>query len=305
MLNKRVVVAIAALGSLAIPSISAISPVAQAQEIAPVVADDASKQVIVDQPRVGDAKITGKVLVTDGQNTQSVTVFFPQRQHSEQVQVTREGTAGTDLVAFEYTVPTLRPLQEGETVVVGIAGNPQTFQTVTVQKALTPEVQPAPEGEQKPGKQPEMEKPETPKPGEKEQQPEVAPEKPGQPETTPQLPQQPEAPRPAPEEEKKPEVKKPETPKQAPAPKPMPKPEGEQKPAPKPSPAPEGEQKPEIDKDMLQGSSTVGDLFKILAALGGVAGLISGVVKLLTLGAGSTNFLQPLRGFLSQFNIRF
>lgn len=305
MLNKRVVVAIATLGSLAIPSISAISPVTQAQEIAPVVADDASKQVIVDQPRVGDAKITGKVLVTDGQNTQSVTVFFPQRQHSEQVQVTREGTAGTDLVAFEYTVPTLRPLQEGETVVVGIAGNPQTFQTVTVQKALTPEVQPAPEGEQKPGKQPEMEKPETPKPGEKEQQPEVAPEKPGQPETTPQEPQQPEAPRPAPEEEKKPEVKKPETPKPAPAPKPMPKPEGEQKPAPKPSPAPEGEQKPEIDKDMLQGSSTVGDLFKILAALGGVAGLISGVVKLLTLGSGSANFLQPLRGFLSQFNIRF
>lgn len=85
----------------------------------------------------------------------------------------------------------------------------------------------------------------------------------------------------------------------------MPKPEGEQKPAPKPSPAPEGEQKPEIDKDMLQGSSTVGDLFKILAALGGVAGLISGVVKLLTLGSGSANFLQPLRGFLSQFNIRF
>lgn len=314
MLNKRVVVAIATLGSLAIPSVSAISPVAQAQEIAPVVADDASKQVIVDQPRVGDAKITGKVLVTDGQNTQSVTVFFPQRQHSEQVQVTREGTVGTDLVAFEYTVPTLRPLQEGETVVVGIAGNPQTFQTVTVQKALTPEVQPAPEGEQKPGKQPGVEKPETPKPGEKEQQPEVTPEKPGQPETTPQEPQQPEAPRPAPEEEKKPEVKKPETPKPegekpAPAPKPMPKPEGEQKPAPKPapkpSPAPEGEQKPEINKDMLQGSSTVGDLFKILAALGGVAGLISGVVKLLTLGSGSANFLQPLRGFLSQFNIRF
>lgn len=347
MLNKRVVVAIATLGSLAIPSVSAISPVAQAQEeIAPVVADDASKQVIVDQPRVGDAKITGKVLVTDGQNTQSVTVFFPQRQHSEQVQVTREGTVGTDLVAFEYTVPTLRPLQEGETVVVGIAGNPQTFQTVTVQKALTPEVQPAPapepapkpvpqpetpkpegdkkpegekpapapspapEGEQKPAPKPGVENPETPKPGEKEQQPEVTPEKPGQPETTPQEPQQPEAPRPAPEEEKKPEVKKPETPKPegekpAPAPKPMPKPEGEQKPAPKPSPAPEGEQKPEIDKDMLQGSSTVGDLFKILAALGGVAGLISGVVKLLTLGSGSANFLQPLRGFLSQFNIRF
>lgn len=323
MLNKRVVVAIATLGSLAIPSVSAISPVAQAQEeIAPVVADDASKQVIVDQPRVGDAKITGKVLVTDGQNTQSVTVFFPQRLHSEQVQVTREGTAGTDLVAFEYTVPTLRPLQEGEPVSVGIAGNLQTFQTVTVQKALTPEVEPAPapEGEQKPAPKPGVENPETPKPGEKEQQPEVTPEKPGQPETTPQEPQQPEAPRPAPEEEKKPEV-------EVPAPKPSPAPEGEQKPgkqpgvekpetpkpegekpapAPKPeTPKPEGGKKPEIDKDMLQGSSTVGDLFKILAALGGVAGLISGVVKLLTLGSGSANFLQPLRGFLSQFNIRF
>ena len=327
MLNKRVVVAIAALGSLAIPSVSAISPVAQAQEITPVVAEDASKQVIVDQPRVGDAKITGKVLVADGQNTQSVTVFFPQRQHLEQVQVKREGTAGTDLVAFEYTVPTLRPLQEGEPVSVGLAGNLQTFQTVTVQKALTPEAQPAPapepapnpapqpetpkpegekpapapspapESEQKPAPKPGVENPETPKPGEKEQQPEVTPEKPGQPETTPQEPQQPEAPRPAPEEEKKPEVKKPETPK----------PEGEKPaPAPKPeTPKPEGGKKPEIDKDMLQGSSTVGDLFKNLAALGGVAGLISGVVKLLTLGSGSANFLQPLRGFLSQFNIRF
>lgn len=282
MLNKRVVVAIAALGSLAIPSVSAISPVAQAQEIAPVVADDASKQVIVDQPRVGDAKITGKVLVTDGQNTQSVTVFFPQRQHSEQVQVTREGTAGTDLVAFEYTVPTLRPLQEGETVVVGIAGNPQTFQTVTVQKALTPEVQPAPEGEQKPGKQPEMEKPETPKPGEKEQQPEVAPEKPGQPETTPQLPQQPEAPKPAPEEEKKPEV---------------------EMPAPKPTPKPEGEKKPGNDEGGLQGSSSIGDFFKTLAALGGLVGVVTGVVQFFTQGFGSSNFWQPLRDFISRFNI--
>ena len=289
MLNKRVVVAIATLGSLAIPSVSAISPVAQAKEIAPVVADDASKQVIVDQPRVGDAKITGKVLVTDGQNTQSVTVFFPQRQHSEQVQVTREGAAGTDLVAFEYTVPTLRPLQEDETVVVGIAGNTQTFQTVTVQKALTPEVQPAPEGEQKPGKQPEMEKPETPKPGEKEQQPEVTPEKPGQPETTPQLPQQPEAPKPAPEEEKKPEVKKPETPKPAPAPKPMPKPEGEKKPG--------------NDEGGLQGSSSIGDFFKTLAALGGLVGVVTGVVQFFTQGFGSSNFWQPLRDFISRFNI--
>ena len=362
MLNKRVVVAIATLGSLAIPSVSAISPVAQAKEIAPVVADDASKQVIVDQPRVGDAKITGKVLVTDGQNTQSVTVFFPQRQHSEQVQVTREGAAGTDLVAFEYTVPTLRPLQEDETVVVGIAGNTQTFQTVTVQKALTPEVQPAPEGEQKPGKQPEMEKPETPKPGEKEQQPEVAPEKPGQPETTPQLPQQPEAPKPAPEEEKKPEV-------EMPAPKPSPAPEGEQKPgkqpgvenpetpkpgekeqqpevtpekpgqpettpqlpqqpeaprpapeeekkpevkkpetpkpapAPKPMPKPEGEKKPGNDEGGLQGSSSIGDFFKTLAALGGLVGVVTGVVQFFTQGFGSSNFWQPLRDFISRFNI--
>lgn len=332
MLNKRVVVAIATLGSLAIPSVSAISPVAQAKEIAPVVADDASTQVIVDQPRVGDAKITGKVLVTDGQNTQSVTVFFPQRQHSEQVQVTREGAAGTDLVAFEYTVPTLRPLQEDETVVVGIAGNTQTFQTVTVQKALTPEVQPAPEGEQKPGKQPEMEKPETPKPGEKEQQPEVAPEKPGQPETTPQLPQQPEAPKPAPEEEKKPEVEMP-APKPSPAPegeqkpdkqpgaskpetsKPAPQPEGEKKPeveqkpapapkpTPKPTPKPEGEKKPGNDEGGLQGSSSIGDFFKTLAALGGLVGVVTGVVQFFTQGFGSSNFWQPLRDFISRFNI--
>lgn len=388
MLNKRVVVAIAALGSLAVPSVSAISPVAQAQEIAPVVADDASKQVIVDQPRVGDAKITGKVLFADGQNTQSVTVFFPQRQHLEQVQVTREGTAGTDLVAFEYTVPTLRPLQEGETVTVGIAGKTNTFQTVTVQKALTPETSPAPvpdpgneqkpeveqptpqpqdkeqqpeggnkqgenqqspmpeaekkpEGEAKPeGEQPEGEakpegeqqvpNPETEKkpeadeqkpagdaedmkpgdkdkqPRDKEQQPEK-PEKPGQSENKPADPKTPENEGMKPGENK-PEAQKPSEEKKPEAPKtPEKKPEAPKSPEMKPESPKlpgEGDKKPEIDKGALQGSSNIGDFFKTLAAIGGVVGVVSGVVKLLTQGFSGPHFLQPLRGFLAQFNIK-
>lgn len=342
MLNKRVVVAIAALGSLAVPSVSAISPVAQAQEIAPVVADDASKQVIVDQPRVGDAKITGKVLVADGQNTQSVTVFFPQRQHLEQVQVTREGTAGTDLVAFEYTVPTLRPLQEGETVTVGIAGKTNTFQTVTVQKALTPETSPAPVPDPGNEQKPEVEQP-TPQPQDKEQQPEGG-NKQGENQQSPM----PEAEK-KPEGEAKPEREqpegeaKPEGEQQAPNPETEKKPEadeqkptepktpenegmkpgdkkpGSQKPSEEKKPeapkAPEkkpespklpgeGDKKPEIDKGALQGSSNIGDFFKTLAAIGGVVGVVSGVVKLFTQGFSGPHFLQPLRGFLAQFNIK-
>ena len=338
MLNKRVVVAIAALGSLAVPSVSAISPVAQAQEIAPVVADDASKQVIVDQPRVGDAKITGKVLFADGQNTQSVTVLFPQRLHSEQVQVTREGTAGTDLVAFEYTVPTLRPLQEGETVTVGIAGKTNTFQTVTVQKALTPETSPAPVPDPGNEQKPEVEQP-TPQPQDKEQQPEGG-NKQGENQQSPM----PEAEK-KPEGEAKPEREqpegeaKPEGEQQVPNPETEKKPEAdEQKPAgdaedmkpgekkpesqkpseekkPEAPKAPEkqpenpklpgeGDKKPEIDKGALQGSSNIGDFFKTLAAIGGVVGVVSGVVKLLTEGFSGPHFLQPLRGFLAQFNIK-
>lgn len=289
MLNRRVVVAIAALGSLAIPSVSAISPVAQAQEIAPVVADDASKQVILDQPRVGDVKITGKVLLEDGQNTQSVTVYFPQRQHSEKVQVTREGTAGTDLVAFEYTVPTLRPLQEGETVTVAIAGKTNTFQTVTVQKALTPETNPAPVPEPGNEHKPEVEQP-APQPQDKEQQPEGG-NKPGEGQQSRM-----------PEDGKKPEgeqqIPNPETEKKPEAPKtPEKKPESPKLPG-------EGDKKPEIDKAALQGSSNIGDFSKTLAAIGGVVGVVSGVVKLFTQGFSDAHFLQPLRGFLAQFNIK-
>lgn len=306
MLNKRVVVAIAALGSLAVPSVSAISPVAQAQEIAPVVADDASKQVIVDQPRVGDAKITGKVLFADGQNTQSVTVLFPQRLHSEQVQVTREGTAGTDLVAFEYTVPTLRPLQEGETVTVGIAGKTNTFQTVTVQKALTPETSPAPVPDPGNEQKPEVEQP-TPQPQDKEQQPEGG-NKQGENQQSPM----PEAEK-KPEGEAKPEREQPEGEAKPEGEQQVPNPETEKKPeAPKaPEKKPEnpklpgeGDKKPEIDKGALQGSSNIGDFFKTLAAIGGVVGVVSGVVKLLTQGFSGPHFLQPLRGFLAQFNIK-
>lgn len=333
MLNKRVVVAIAALGSLAIPSVSTISPVAHAQEIAPVVADDASKQVIVDQPRVGDAKITGKVLVKEGQNSQSVAILFVGRSHSEHVQATRETTTGSDLVAFEYTVPTSRPLQEGEAITVGIPGNLQTFQTVTVQKALTPETNPAPVPEQGNEHKPEVEQP-APQPQDKEQQPEGG-NKPGEGQQSPR----PEAEN-KPEGEVKPEGEaKPEGEQQVPNPETEKKPEAdEQKPAgdaedmkpgenkpegqkpseekkPEAPKAPEkkpespklpgeGDKKPEIDKGALQGSSNIGDFFKTLAAIGGVVGVVSGVIKLFTQGFSDAHFLQPLRGFLAQFNIK-
>lgn len=330
-LNKRVVVAIAALGSLAVPSVSAISPVAHAQEIAPVVADDASKQVIVDQPRVGDAKITGKVLIADGENSQKVAVLFVSNVHRDEIQVTRDTTMGADLVSFEYTVPTLRPLQEGETVTVGIAGKTNTFQTVTVQKALTPETSPAPVPDPGNEHKPEVEQP-TPQPQDKEQQPEGG-NKQGENQQSPM-----------PEDEKKPEGEaKPEGEQQAPNPETEKKPEAdEQKPTepktpenegmkpgdkkpegPKPSEekkpeapkAPEkkpespklpgeGSKKPEIDKGALQGSSNIGDFFKTLAAIGGVVGVVSGVVKLFTQGFSGPHFLQPLRGFLAQFNIK-
>lgn len=326
-LNKRVVVAIAALGSLAVPSLSAISPVAQAQEIAPVVADDASKQVIVDQPRVGDAKITGKVLIADGENSQKVAVLFVSNVHRDEIQVTRDTTMGADLVSFEYTVPTSRPLQEGEAITVGIPGNQNTFQTVTVQKALTPETSPAPVPDPGNEHKPEVEQP-TPQPQDKEQQPEGG-NKQGENQQSPM-----------PEDEKKPEGEaKPEGEQQAPNPETEKKPEadgqkpagdaedmkpGEKKPesqkpseekkpeAPKspemkpesPKLPGEGDKKPEIDKGALQGSSNIGDFFKTLAAIGGVVGVVSGVVKLLTQGFSGPHFLQPLRGFLAQFNIK-
>ncbi|MDK4321160.1 hypothetical protein [Corynebacterium pseudodiphtheriticum] len=340
-LNKRVVVAIAALGSLAVPSVSAISPVAHAQEIAPVVADDASKQVIVDQPRVGDAKITGKVLIADGENSQKVAVLFVSNVHRDEIQVTRDTTMGADLVSFEYTVPASRPLQEGETITVGIPGNPNTFQTVTVQKALTPETSPAPVPDPGNEQKPEVEQP-TPQPQDKEQQPEGGnkqgenqqspmpedekkpegeakpegeqqapnPETEKKPEADEQKPTEPKTPEnegmkpgdkkpegPKPSEEKKPEApkapeKEPEVPKA-----PEKKPEGPKRPG-------EDSKKPEIDKGALQGSSNIGDFFKTLAAIGGVVGVVSGVVKLLTQGFSGPHFLQPLRGFLAQFNIK-
>ncbi|CAM2734279.1 hypothetical protein COPR103792_00305 [Corynebacterium propinquum] len=344
MLNKRVVVAIAALGSLAIPSVSALSPVAQAQEIAPVVADDASKQVIVDQPRVGDAKITGKVLVTEGKNSQSVALLFVGRSHNEHVQATRESTTGSDLVAFEYTVPTSRPLQEGEAITVGIPGNPKTFQTVTVQKALTPETSPAPVPAPGNEQNPEVEQP-APQPQDKEQQPEDG-NKPGEGQQSPMPEDEKELEGEAkPESEAKPEVEvKPEGEQPAPNPEVEKKPEGgEQKPTEPKTPENEGMKpgdkkpedqkpseekkpeapkspekkpedpklpgedgkKPEIDKGALQGSSNIGDFFKTVAAIGGVVGVVSGVVKLFTQGFNGAHFLQPLRDFLAQFNIKF
>lgn len=343
MLNKRVVVAIAVMGTLAVPAVSVITPVAQAQ-VVPAAADvnDASKQIVVDQPRVGDAKITGKVLIADGENSQKVAVLFVSNVHRDEIQVTRDTTMGADLVSFEYTVPTSRPLQEGEAITVGIPGNQNTFQTVTVQKALTPETSPAPVPDPGNEHKPEVEQP-TPQPQDKEQQPEGGnkqgenqqspmpeAEKKPEGETKPEREQpegeaKPEGEQqaPNPETEKKPEAdeQKPTEPKtpenegmkpgdkkpEGPKPSEEKKPEAPKAPEKKPeSPKLPGEdsKKPEIDKGALQGSSNIGDFFKTLAAIGGVVGVVSGVVKLLTQGFSGPHFLQPLRGFLAQFNIK-
>lgn len=357
MLNKRLIIAITAMGSFAIPAVSSIAPVAQAQEFVSTAADDASKQVIVDSPHVGDAKITGKVLVADGKNTQSVALLFRDRSHSEQITVTRENTLGSDLVAFEYTVPVSRPLERGETITVGIPGELQTFQTVTVQnRAITPETSPAPVPHpgndqnpqveqatpqpedksnpgngQKPGAESDGAKPnDNEQQPEKGKKPEDADQKPGSqpesmnpagesgPETAPkepqtpgdkeqQKPESPEGPK-APEnegqkpgEEKKPEA--PKTPEDKDKQPETPKNPGKE---PKDPQVPGGEgKKPEVDKDALQGSSNIGDFFKTLAALGGVAGIVSGIVNLFSQGSSGANFLQPLRDFLAQFNSKF
>ena len=354
MLNKRVVVAIAVMGTLAVPAVSVITPVAQAQ-VVPAAADvnDASKQIVVDQPRVGDAKITGKVLIVDGENSQKVAVLFVANVHRDEIQVTRDTTMGADLVSFEYTVPTSRPLQEGEAITVGIPGNQNTFQTVTVQKALTPETSPAPVPDPGNEHKPEVEQP-TPQPQDKEQQPEGGnkqgenqqspmpedekkpegeakpereqPEGEAKPEGEQQAPnpeteKKPEADEQKPTEpktpenegmkpgDKKPEGPKPSEEKKPEAPKaPEKKPEAPKAPEKKPeSPKLPGEdsKKPEIDKGALQGSSNIGDFFRTLAAIGGVVGVVSGVVKLFTQGFSGAHFLQPLRGFLAQFNIKF
>lgn len=111
----------------------------------------------------------------------------------------------------------------------------------------------------------------------------------------------PEAPAPHnPVPEKKPEDKQPE--QKTPEQKTPEKPGNPKTPTPK---VPGDTKNPGIDKDGVQGSSSVGDLFKTLAAIGGVIGLITGVGKILFQGTNGLEFLQPLRGFLSQFNIRF
>lgn len=183
MINQRVFAAAVVSVSLAVPVAASVTAEAQAQPVASVQnqASDATKQVIVNPVKVGDTKLTGKVLLEAGRKAQYVSILFNDRAHQQTVLASRQEAFGTDLVSFEYVIPTLYQLRVGETITVGTAGKPETFQQIQVGEADVPAPGGAPEKmpEHKPG----TEDGRRPAPG---QSPEDA--KPGDAPKTPQRP---------------------------------------------------------------------------------------------------------------------
>lgn len=155
MINQRVFAAAVVSLSLAVPVAASVTAEAQAQPVASVQnqASDATKQVIVNPVKVGDTKLTGKVLLEAGRKAQYVSILFNDRAHQQTVLASRQEAFGTDLVSFEYAIPTLYQLRVGETITVGIAGKPETFQQIQVGEADVPVPDGAPEKtpEHKPG----------------------------------------------------------------------------------------------------------------------------------------------------------
>ena len=155
MINQRVFAAAVVSVSLAVPVAASVTAEAQAQPVASVQnqASDATKQVIVNPVKVGDTKLTGKVLLEAGRKAQYVSILFNDRAHQQTVLASRQEAFGTDLVSFEYAIPTLYQLRVGETITVGIAGKPETFQQIQVGEADVPAPGGAPEKmpEHKPG----------------------------------------------------------------------------------------------------------------------------------------------------------
>ena len=155
MINQRVFAAAVVSLSLAVPVVASVTAEAQAQPVASVQnqASDATKQVIVNPVKVGDTKLTGKVLLEAGRKAQYVSILFNDCAHQQTVLASRQEAFGSDLVSFEYAIPTLYQLRVGETITVGIAGKPETFQQIQVGEADVPVPDGAPEKtpEHKPG----------------------------------------------------------------------------------------------------------------------------------------------------------
>lgn len=57
--------------------------------------------------------------------------------------------------------------------------------------------------------------------------------------------------------------------------------------------------------DGAEGSSKFGKVFGVIAGLGGLAALVAGATHWLNQNQDFAHFLQPLRDFLAQFNIKF
>ncbi|WP_448857878.1 hypothetical protein [Corynebacterium propinquum] len=155
MINQRVFVTALVSVSLVVPVAASVATAAQAQPVASVQnqASDAAKQVIVNPVKVGDTKLTGKVLLEAGRKSQYVSILFNDRAHQQTVLASRQEAFGSDLVSFEYAISTLYQLRVGETITVGIAGKPETFQQIRVGETDVPAPGGTPETmpEHKPG----------------------------------------------------------------------------------------------------------------------------------------------------------
>ncbi|CAM2733928.1 hypothetical protein COPR103792_00280 [Corynebacterium propinquum] len=266
--------------------------------------------VTVDPVKVGATKVTGTVVMKKEEKELTIFAVFP-RVLTTSMTVDKSRFDVAEEVPFELAVPESLVLEAGQMITVGVQGQQDRQTKVTVQAADSGSTEsPNPDQQNPEQSAPEKPAPDTP-----------APENPQPDQSAPEQ-QNPDNPAPGnPGSEKKPEDKTPEhkTPEQknpepqAPG-KPLPdkkpedktpeqkKPDDQKKPNPK---NPGGQKNPELDKDGLQGSSNIGDVFTTLAAIGGVVGLIGGIFKLFTQTSHAPDLLQPLRGFLSQFNIRF
>lgn len=322
MLNKRVFAAAIVSASLIAP---AVSPAAHAQNVAnqeglAVEQGGLFKvELSVNPIHAGDKKITGTVKMAKDQTEQRINAAYPNAQSGFTI-VTKTQVQFPEEVDFEITVQDAVTLNAGDSVTLASVPDKNSVGQGMKYDLVEVSVQPAKSaGEQTPAPQPLPEPnpaPNTPAPGGDNSKP-GADQKPenGQQDSKPESGQKPEGGQPKPEGEKP----KPEGDQQESKPQGEHKPQGENPGAGKKPEAPKDPEntpkdpklpgdngkKPEVDKEMLQGSSTVGDLFKILAALGGAAGLISGVAKLLTQGSSSANFMQSIRDFFAQFGIKF
>lgn len=312
MLNKRVLAAAIMSASLIAP---VVSPAAHAQNVTMQPGESQQSQVSVlqiDPVKEGATKITGRIGLQAPEETVKITALLMRQVHLLSTSVSKSSSDVPELVEFEIMIPSTHLPMAGDQIQIGPAGEPTKQQVITVlgsdsAEQQTPAPQPLPEPNPAPN---------TPAPGGDNSKP-GADQKPenGQQDSKPESGQKPEGGQPKPEGEKP----KPEGDQQESKPQGEHKPQGENPGAGKKPEAPKDPEntpkdpklpgdngkKPEIDKEMLQGSSTVGDLFKILAALGGAAGLISGVAKLLTQGSSSANFMQSIRDFFAQFGIKF